>query len=49
MISIFVDKPTPFFDEFLDKIENIEYPKNRLFLSITTLVSIILIYYIYIT
>ncbi|XP_060849182.1 procollagen-lysine,2-oxoglutarate 5-dioxygenase isoform X1 [Rhopalosiphum padi] len=39
LLSIIVDKPTPFFDEFLNKIENIDYPKNRLFLSITTLVE----------
>lgn len=39
LLSIFIDKPTPFFDEFLKKIENIDYPKNRLFLSITTLVK----------
>ncbi|VVC41556.1 Hypothetical protein CINCED_3A018714 [Cinara cedri] len=39
LISVFVDKPTPFFDEFLEKIENIDYPKSRLFLSITTLVD----------
>lgn len=35
-----MDKPTPFFDEFLNNIENIDYPKSRLFLSITTLVNI---------
>lgn len=39
LISVFVDKPTPFFDEFLNRIENIDYPKSRLFLSITTLVE----------
>lgn len=40
LLSIFVDKPTPFFEEFLERIENIDYPKSRLFLSITTLVNI---------
>jgi len=40
LISIIVDKPTPFFDEFLNKIEDIDYPKSRLCLSITTLVNI---------
>ncbi|XP_050059539.1 procollagen-lysine,2-oxoglutarate 5-dioxygenase isoform X1 [Aphis gossypii] len=39
LISIIVDKPTPFFDEFLNKIEDIDYPKSRLCLSITTLVD----------
>ncbi|KAL4090405.1 hypothetical protein QTP88_025251 [Uroleucon formosanum] len=39
LLSIIVDKPTPFFDEFLDKIENIDYPRSRVFLSITTLVD----------
>lgn len=43
LISVFVDKPTPFFDEFLDKIENLDYPKSRIFLSITTLVNIFLL------
>lgn len=41
LLSIFVDKPTPFFEEFLDKIEKIDYPKKRLYLSITTLVNIL--------
>lgn len=40
LISVFVDRPTPFFNEFLEKIENIDYPKSRIFLSITTLVNI---------
>lgn len=39
LLSIFVDKPTPFFDEFLNKIESLDYPKRRLILSITTLVN----------
>ncbi|XP_050425318.1 procollagen-lysine,2-oxoglutarate 5-dioxygenase isoform X2 [Adelges cooleyi] len=39
LISVVIDRPTPFFEEFLEKIQNLDYPKTRIFLSITTLVA----------
>ncbi|XP_050525944.1 procollagen-lysine,2-oxoglutarate 5-dioxygenase isoform X2 [Daktulosphaira vitifoliae] len=39
LISIFVDRATPFFEEFLEKIEKIDYPKNKIFLSFSVFVS----------
>lgn len=39
LISINVLKPTPFFEEFLEDIVNLNYPKNRLSILIQTLVD----------
>lgn len=38
LITIFIDKETPFFEEFLEKIENIDYPKNKIYLSFSIFV-----------
>jgi hypothetical protein len=34
LVAVFIDQPTPFLEEFLDKIYHTEYPKQKLHLFV---------------
>ncbi|KAL7632452.1 UNVERIFIED_CONTAM: hypothetical protein RMT77_017228 [Armadillidium vulgare] len=40
LVAVFISIPTPFLEETLDKIANLDYPKNRIYLFITNNVAI---------
>lgn len=39
LVAVFIEQPTPFFEEFLEKLHNIEYPKEKLHLFVHNSVS----------
>jgi hypothetical protein len=34
LIAVFIEQPTPFMEEFLDKLYHIEYPREKLHLFV---------------
>jgi len=34
LVAVFIEQPTPFLEEFLDKIYHIDYPKQKLHLFV---------------
>jgi hypothetical protein len=39
LIAVFIEQPTPFLEEFLEKLYHIEYPKEKLHLFVHNSVS----------
>jgi hypothetical protein len=39
LVAVFIEQPTPFLEEFFDKLYNIEYPKEKLHLFVHNSVS----------
>jgi hypothetical protein len=40
LVAVFIEQPTPFLEEFLDKIYYIEYPRQKLHLFVCNSVRI---------
>jgi hypothetical protein len=39
LVAVFIEQPTPFLEEFLEKLYNIEYPREKLHLFVHNSVS----------